>query len=458
MKVLLLKPEFRNVFTRLSLIVTEPLELEYMSSICKKNDTECLICDLTIGNSLKKALNGFNPDIVCMTANFVHINSIKKYVKKIKDFNPNILTIVGGPHAEVIPDDFKFEGIDIVTHSGGFTAFETIIREGINVDLSAIKGIDYQKDGVWYSNERTVFNANELPFPDRTHFNKYKRKYKYVTMRPCAIIKTAYSCPCNCNYCFSTLLNGGKYMCREPENVIEELKQIECNDIWIVDDTFYVNTEKLDRFIELVKENNIKKNFSLYYRADFIASHPEHMKKLAEIGVSMCAVGLEVIDDEILKKYNKNSSVHIINNALKVLNDCNITCIGLLMIDIDADKEYFKKVYKFIKDYELFLSTISILTPMPGTGQYEKYKDRIMTSDYRKWDFVHLTINPTKMSRMGFYARFYLLYVKMAWNIAIRGILPLKYIFAGVRASFDYWYEAIFGIKNKSEVNKDELH
>ena len=95
---------------------------------------------------------------------------------------------------------------------------------------------------------------------------------------------------------------------------------------------------------------------------------------------------------------------------------------------------------------------------MPGTGQYEKYKDRIMTSDYRKWDFVHLTINPTKMSRMGFYARFYLLYVKMAWNIAIRGILPLKYIFAGVRASFDYWYEAIFGIKSKSEVNKDELH
>ena len=453
MRVLLIKPEFRNVFTRLSLIVTEPLELEYMAAICKKHDTECMICDLTIGNSLKKSLKKFRPDVVCMTANFVHIYSIRKYVAVIKKFDPNILTIVGGPHAEVVPDDFRMDGIDVITHSGGFSAFETILASDGRYDLSAIKGIDYCKDGKWYSNERTGFDANALPFPDRTHFYKYKRKYKYVTMRPCAIIKTAYSCPCNCNYCFSTLLNGGKYMCREPENVVEELKQIECNDIWIVDDTFYVDTKKLDRFIDLVRQENIHKNFSLYFRADFIASHPEHMKKLAEIGVSMCAVGLEVIDDEILKKYNKNSSVHIINSALRVLKECNITCIGLLMIDIDADKDYFKRVYRFIKDYKLFLSTISILTPMPGTGQYETYKDRIMTDDYRKWDFVHLTINPTKMSRFGFYTRFYLLYVKMAWNIGIRGILPFKYILAAVRASFDYWYEVFFGIR-KARRNK----
>ena len=270
-------------------------------------------------------------------------------------------------------------------------------------------------------------------------------------MKPCAILKASYSCPHHCNYCFSTLLNGGRYLCREPENVVEEIRTIPCDDIWIVDDTFYVDLNKLDRFIELVKKENLKKNYSLYFRADFIAAHPEHMRRLSEIGVSMCAVGLEVIDDEVLEKYEKGSSVDIILNALGVLKECHITCIGLFMIDIDAEKSYFKKLYEFIRKHELYLSTISILTPMPGTLQYEKYRDRILTQDYRKWDFVHLTLNPSKMSRGAFYFDFYKLYVKLAVLIVRKKVLPFRYLGAAVRASLEYWAEALRGMRGKTE-------
>lgn len=452
MRVLLVKPEFRNVFTKLSLIITEPLELEYMSEICKKNDVEVEICDLTIGiTSLKRSLKKFKPDIVAMTANFVHIYSIKKYVNIIKKYNPEILTIVGGPHAEVMAEDFYFDGIDVICHSGGYKPFETIIKNKDKKDYKNIKGICYLENGEWKKNVREVFDINTLPFPDRTHFHKNIKKYKYVTMESCAILKASYSCPHNCNYCFSTLLNGGKYICRDPKNVVEEIKQINSDNIWIVDDTFYVDTKKLDEFIELIKKENIKKKYSLYFRADFIASHPEYMKKLAEIGVSMCAVGLEVIDDEILEKYNKKSSVNIILKAIEVLKECNITCIGLLMVDIDAERSYFEKLYNFIKKHELYLSTISILTPMPGTGQYEIYKDRIVTDDYRKWDFVHLTINPTKMSRMTFYKEFYKLYVKLALLNMKAKVLSAKYIKSAIYASFDYWSEVFKSLWRKKK-------
>ena len=175
------------------------------------------------------------------------------------------------------------------------------------------------------------------------------------------------------------------------------------------------------------------------------------MKRLSEIGVTICAVGLEVIDDEVLEKYNKKSSVNIILRALEILKECNITCIGLLMIDIDADKSYFKKLYNFIKKHELYLSTISVLTPMPGTGQYEKYKDRIITNDYRKWDFVHLTIEPTQMSKFTFYAEFYKLYVKLAMLILRKRILSFSYISAAINASFDYWFEVFKGVWRKKK-------
>ncbi len=418
MRVLLVKPEFKSSFAKLSLIITEPLELEYMSAICKRHNVEVEICDLTIkSKSLKYMLQSFHPDMVAMTANFVHIDAIRKYAKLIKEFDSSIITMVGGPHPEVIPEDFQFEGVDIVCHSGGFGAFETIISSKSAIDYKDIKGICYYEKNVWHKNEQAIFDIAALPFPDRTHFYKHIKKYKYVTMKPCALLKASYSCPCNCNYCFSTLLNGGHYMCREPQNVVEELKGIECDNIWIVDDTFYVNTEKLEEFISLIRKENIKKNYSLYFRADFIASHPEHMKALAEIGVKMCAVGLEVIDDEVLKKYNKQSSVPVIIKALEVLKECNITCIGLFMIDIDAEKSYFKKLYEFIKKHNLYFSTISVLTPMPGTKQFEKYKDRITTHNYKKWDFIHLTMKPTKMSKFTFYVEFYKLYLKIAMLI-----------------------------------------
>ena len=450
MRVLLIKPEFKNVFTKLSLIITEPLELEYMSAICKRNNVEVEICDYSIkGKPLKSLLKKYKPDIVAMTSNFVHIYSIKKYVKIIKKYDPSIITIVGGPHAEVVPEDFQFEGIDIITHSGGFKAFETLINSDKDIDYKNIKGITYFEDNRWHKNEREVFDVSTLPFPDRSHFYRNRKKYKYVTMKPCAILKTSYSCPNNCNYCFSTLLNGGKYLCREPKNVIEEIKGIECDNIWIVDDTFYVDKNKLDEFIDLLKKENIKKNFSLYFRADFIANNPDYMKKLADVGVRMCAVGLEVIDDEVLEKYNKKSSINIILRALEILKESNITCIGLLMIDIDADRSYFKRLYNFIKKHELYLSTISILTPMPGTKQFEKYKDRIMTNDYRKWDFVHLTIEPTKMSKLTFYMEFYKLYVKLGALIVKNKALSNKYILTAIKASCEYWIEVFRGTRRK---------
>ncbi len=450
MKVLLIKPEFNNAFTKLSLIWTEPLELEYMSAICKRNNVEVAICDLTMrGNSLKKMLREFSPDLVAITANFVHIYAVQRYIKTIKAYNPSILTMVGGPHAEVMPEDLYFDGVDIICHSGGFRPFETLITAKEPLDFSKLKGICYRKEGTWHKNEREIFDISTLPFPDRSHFEAHKKKYKYVTMHPCAILKTSYSCPNQCNYCFSTLLNGGKYLCRDPKEVVDEIKQIPCDNIWIVDDTFYVNLEKLDTFIETIKQENIHKKYSLYFRADFIAAHPDYMKRLAEIGVTMCAVGLEVIEDEVLEKYNKKSSVNIILQAIGVLKDCNIECIGLFMVDIDAEKSYFKKLYEFIKKHELYLSTISILTPMPGTGQYEKYKDRIMTNDYRKWDFVHLIIEPTKMSKFTFCTKFYGLYVKLAILIFRKKILSAKYIRLAISASVDYWVGAMKSIWRK---------
>ena len=137
-----------------------------------------------------------------------------------------------------------------------------------------------------------------------------------------------------------------------------------------------------------------------------------------------------------------------------MLKECNKTCIALFMVDIDADKEYFSKLSNFIEKHNLCLSTIAIQTPMPGTEQYEKYKDRIITNDYSKWDFVHLTMNPGKMSRLEFYKEFYNIYLKLAKLNLKSKLLSPDYIKSSIALVNEFVSEWKEGTKEGTEHKK----
>ena len=64
----------------------------------------------------KKPLNYFlkqkEYDMVCFTAYITTVGMVKNYARIVKKYNPNIKTVVGGVHAEVVPTDFVDENID----------------------------------------------------------------------------------------------------------------------------------------------------------------------------------------------------------------------------------------------------------------------------------------------------------------------------------------------------------
>ena len=58
-------------------------------------------------------------------------------------------------------------------------------------------------------------------------------------------------------------MNCGKYVCRDIEDVVNEIKDIKSDNIYIVDDDFLFDIERLNRFISLIKENKINKKYIL---------------------------------------------------------------------------------------------------------------------------------------------------------------------------------------------------
>jgi len=272
MKVLLIRPKpHKKTIGLQNVMICEPLELEYLSSNVESKGHEVDIIDMIIE---KKKINYFikkyNPDVVGITGYIAHVNVIKNYATEIKGYNRSIKIIVGGVHAEVNPEDFVCDDIDYIIRANGIKTFVELLdnlkeNNPINMDSIYNKNIENCK-------KDTTF---DYLYPDREKVNKYRSKYYYMFHRNCSLIKTSFGCPYNCKFCFCKQITDGNYFYRELDDIIKELKSINEKEIYIVDDDFLVDKNRIQKFCELLKSHNIEKNYLIYARADFIADNEE---------------------------------------------------------------------------------------------------------------------------------------------------------------------------------------
>jgi len=305
------------------------------------------------------------------------------------------------------------------------------IDNGRNGLLTKINGLCYKNEqGLWKCNDLVPIDINSLPIPDRTFFYKNKENFRYLDLTSVATIKTSFSCPFTCNFCYCTLLAGGRYNTRNLDLVIEELKNIDARNIQIVDDDFLVDRNRLIEFIRLVKENKIEKTYICYARADFVARNSDIVETLADIGFKYFLVGLEAVTDEELTGYNKQTGADVNKKCVEVIRATSAHCIALMIAPIDATKEYFDKLYKWVLNNDIKYVTVSIFTPIPGTPLYNEYKDRITSKDIEDWDFLHLVVDPVNLSRREFYRQHNKLFLRLyqiAKKTGIYDFMDLKF-------------------------------
>ncbi len=428
MRVLLVRPGAPNKLSFTNILDSEPLELEYLHTGLMNAGIEDMICDYLVQNQpFIKVLKQYRPRVVAVTGYITQENIMKHLCELTKKHDPNIATIVGGVHAQLNTRVFFQDYIDYITRSESVDAFVEVVRyirgdRFERSELGSINGLCFKENGIWRTNPLVSVDINSLPIPDRSFYEEHKENFRYLDLTDVAAIKTSFSCPYNCNFCYCTLLNRGCYQERNLDLVIEELKQLSAKNIMITDDDFLVNEKRLWEFIRLVKEHNIRKRYVCYARADFVASHPDLVKALADIGFYYFLVGLEAIQDTQLEKYNKGTKSEHNKEAVRVINSTSAQCIGLMIVGISAVKEDFDNLYRWIVENDLWHVTISIFTPIPGTPLFEEYKDRLITKKIEHWDFLHLVVEPENISKRQFYLYYHSLFLKLYRRARKKGL------------------------------------
>ncbi|KUO49824.1 MAG: hypothetical protein APF76_00850 [Desulfitibacter sp. BRH_c19] len=426
MKVLLVKCHKKTLFSIFEPIVTEPLELEYLSGLLTKMDIHHRIFNSLMEDStFEKVMEEYHPDVLVLTGYITAVETMISFSQYAKSLDRNMKVIVGGVHAEINYEDFFVETIDFIVHSDPIHTFEKLINNHFcKVEAESIQGIAFYDGKKWQVNSKSLTKLEDLPFPNRTYFKKYKHKTKYLQYSPIAIIKTALSCPFQCNFCYCRLLNMGTYSNRTIRSVVEEIKTIDAEYIWIVDDTFLLDRERIVDFIHETKNHKLHKKFIAYSRVDFVAKNEDIIKKLAEIGFVELIIGMEAIEDQKLEMLNKQSSSDENIRAVEILRKYGIRLTALFIVGIDFTFTDFRRLRKWIRTIGLCCYAVSIFTPLKGTDLYKAYKDKIINNKYASYDFLHLTIKPTKIPAVIFCFLFYLLYVEQFFRSSyIRGAM-----------------------------------
>jgi hopanoid C-3 methylase len=402
MRILLVRPRpHPDSISLQEFMICEPLDLEYLSAALKAEGHHVTIIDMLLERApLTKFLEEHRPSIVGFTSYITHVGVVKQGAREVKAFDPGCLTVVGGVHAEVVPEDFEDPAIDFVVAADGIVTMCKIAASPS--EAHSLPGVAMPNSGKRYDID-TTFRA--LP-PDRAATARYRKHYHYAFLTECATLKTSFGCPFACTFCFCVHITRRQYFERPLPEVIDELRTIDERTVFIVDDNFLLKAERVTEFCRRVREAGIQKRYILFGRADFIVRHDEVMRYLASIGVVGVFIGLETHKDSELAAMEKRSSVVTNERAIRILERHDIECYGGIVVGLDWTPRDFDELTSWLRKFRHINLNIQPLTPIPGTVLYAQYQDSILTprERYEHWDLTHLLMRPSQMSARRYYA------------------------------------------------------
>ncbi len=174
--------------------------------------------------------------------------------------------------------------------------------------------------------------------------------------------------------------------------------------MYIVDDIFLINRDRLDELASLLRERGIRKNYLVYSRADFIADNEDVIEDWAKLGLKAVFIGLEAATDPELDSMDKECTVDFNRRAISVLRKHGVDTYGSLITQPDYVDEDWARLKQFIDETGLYYVNISPLTPMPGTLIWNQYEGKVFVSRraHGLWDMSH-TVLPTVMPLKDYY-------------------------------------------------------
>jgi len=431
MKFLLVRPHVCLKVARSfhAFLHLEPLDLEIVAG-GNAAGHEIRILDLTLSRrplaAFEAALRAWQPDVIGLGGYSSQAVAVKALAAAAKRARPGAVTIAGGVHATIAPEDLRLPGaIDLVVRGEGSTAMRDLVPR-----LAAREPLPEDERFLPTASPRFAELAARPPpeLPDCGRIARPRRdltdRSRYFCVwsgaagqrRPTlfprvATLRTSTGCPHRCSFCVVHFLARGKYLQREPADVVDEIASLAEDHVYFVDDEMFINPRRAEAMARLLLERGIRKHYISWARSDTICAHPDLFRLWQQAGLAVLYVGLESMEDTNLRRYNKGIEAETNRRAVAILREIGVGLHAALMVNPDFAEEDFLQVRRTIDAVVPAEVSFTVFSPSPGTDLWRRHRPEFICPDpYSFYDCMH-TLLPARLPLNRFYRYFSLLYL-----------------------------------------------
>ena len=341
-----------------------PIGLEYIAAVLEGLVGKVTLIDMRFEPDLDKYLNNNSVDLVCVSICWdFQLDAALNIIARIP---ADVKVVVGGRYATTyVAELFAAAAhIDIIVRGDG----EEIVRDiSLGLPLSGILGISYRKDNsIVHNKSRELVLLDDKIYPNRKLRRvNYRVLYKNIDLGlGIDFISTSRGCPYHCKFCTFTnnpLGQKRNWSARSANSVVEELRTVDAEFIFVVDDNFAVDMKRVEEICDLIIAEGIKKTFAVSLRLE-IYKYPKVLRKMFAAGFKILLIGIESAQNKTLKSMEKGFDTVLAQKAFAEIAKINFYIHGYFIVGCIGESECeMLAIASFAKRLKLDSISLSML-------------------------------------------------------------------------------------------------
>lgn len=405
--------------------------------------------------------------VVGLTAATIAIGSAAHVASIIKQQNPLIPVLIGGPHLTALPEETmkRYPEFDLgVIGEGEMTLAELLPHLLAGKELSDVAGLILRqgKTLVRTSPRAPILDLDSLPSPAfdllpdlATH---YCPPVHTVRRLPAALLVASRGCPGKCLFCDRSVFGNRlrSWSAAYTLRMIEELyHRYGIREIQIRDDNFLAFPRRLEELCDGLIKRRLDLVWTCAGRVDMVT--PARLELMKKAGCWQIWYGIESGNEEILKTIGKHTTLAQIRRAVRLTKAAGIQPCGFFILGHPGEtKESLQATIRLACRLPLADAHFSFMTPFPGSELYSRAQEfgefHADWPDLNGWKptFVPRGLTAADLeaaSKKAFRSFYFRTRIFVEYLRRVRSLAQLRLYFRGFRALIQWLSRAETGMK-----------
>ena len=362
------------------------LAVRYLKNFCCNDGFDIEIKEFTINQQIEYILGEIfesQAQIICFSCYIWNIEYIKEIAYILKEAEPNIKILFGGPEVSFetkkIMENERY--IDYIIFGEGEQSFREFLIEvhSRKSEFDKIKGLAFKEGDCVHVNEnRELIDELDLikyPYNGDENFNDKIIYYE-----------SSRGCPFSCSFCMSSIDKKTRnFSLERVKRDLKTLLSTMARQIKFIDRTFNADYKRSMEIMKFIVENNIN-NMTIHFEITADIINEEFLDFLRDMPVNMFQfeIGVQSLNNDTLCEINRHMNIDKLYNVINTIGKNNNIHMHLDLIAGLPYENYesFKKSFDGIHQLNAEKIQLGFLKVLKGTKIYfDKEKHNIK---YRK--------------------------------------------------------------------------